>query len=220
MTLEQIGNDMQNAVDNFCAAMSKYIDSLGTYQPDFELPWDRDISDELARNPGPYAKRSSLNQSKGWWRRTLDQIVGVTIHHTMSDSPHAFASYYIHKGGGRPSCCYSIWVTQTGEVLLCTPLEEATWHDETGHRNKHLCVGLAGKLHKYTPSDVQLRAAARVCAWAIKSDMLPGITSIGQIKGDMDRRQTACPGWLGVGEGAPSGYWKPRFYDFLRGALA
>jgi len=102
-------------------------------------PWDKNIIDELARNdscPGLLAN--------GWWQRTLNQIAGLTFHHTLSDSPHATASYYVKKGGGRPSLPYTIWVSQTGEILLCNRLEEGCWHNHQGHKNKQLSVGLAG----------------------------------------------------------------------------
>lgn len=168
-----------------------------------KVPWDRDITDELPRNencPGLLAN--------GWWQRTLDQIVALTFHHTLSDDPFATARYYVTKGGGRPSIPYAIWVTQTGEVLKCMNFEDGCWHDHTGHKNRHLSVGLAGSLHLVHPSDAQLDAAARVAAWAIKTDMLPGITGIGQIKGHMDFARTVCPGWASD----RSGRWRNELY--------
>lgn len=170
-----------------------------------EVPWTRDIRSELPYNPGPYTSEA-LNRSGGWWKRTLDQITGVTIHHTLSDSPHATAAHYINKGGGRPTIPYTIWVTQTGEVLLCVALEQGLWHDHTGHENKSLSVGLAGHLHKYPPADVQLDAAVKVCVWAIRE--LPGVTSIEQIQGHRDRASTICPGWAS----SASGNWRDEFY--------
>jgi hypothetical protein len=80
-----------------------------------------------------------------------------------------------------------------------------------GHRNTHLSIGLAGSLHLHEPSDAQLNALVRVCAWAIKSDMLPGINGVDQIKGHMDHIATQCPGW----NSDRSGHWKGRFYDLL-----
>jgi hypothetical protein len=175
------------------------------------LPWDRDIRAELVRNdqcPGLL--------SDGWWRRELDQIDGLTFHHTLSDSPHATASNYVQKGGGRPSIPYTIWVTQTGEVLWCLDLEEGCWHDHTGHQNIHLSVGLAGFLHIHRPPDVQLDAATRVAAWAVRSDMLPGITRIDQIAGHSDYAATICPGWASE----QSGHWKTALYNRIEEALS
>lgn len=174
-------------------------------------PFDRDISGELAKGDGKYTD-PYLKLDGGWWQRKLEQIGFLTFHHTLSDSPHATAKHYVVKEGGRPTLPYSVWITQTGEILLCVPLTEGLWHDHTGHKNTHLSVGLAGQLHIYHPEDVQLDAAARFAAWAIKSDKLPGITSIERITGHMDWIATACPGW----KSKESGNWKPELYGRIR----
>jgi len=175
------------------------------------LPWDRDIRAELPCNDQCLGLLSN-----GWWKRGLDQIDGLTFHHTLSNSPHATAGYYIQKGDGRPSIPYTIWVTQTGEVLWCLDLEEGSWHDHTGHENTHLSIGLAGSLHIHRPPDAQLDAATRVAAWAVQSDMLPGITRIDQIAGHRDYAQTVCPGWASE----QSGHWKPLLYGRIEESLA
>lgn len=192
------------------------INSLAAMLQDRSLgvPWDRDIIGELARNddcPGILAD--------GWWQRSIGQIDAVTIHHTLSDSPHVTARRYVQKGGGRPSIPYTIWISQTGEILLCNPLTDGCWHDHTGHRNTHLSVGLAGELHKYRPSTVQLLAAVRVCKWAIRNKGIPLVSGIEQITGHMDWYSTVCPGWLDEGEGRPSGEWRSFFYGLLKEAL-
>lgn len=172
-------------------------------------PWEKNIIDELAR------KESGCPGSlkDGWWQRTLGQITGLTFHHTISDSPHATASHYIRKDGGRPSIPYTIWITQTGEVLLCNPLTDGCWHDHTGHENVNLSVGLAGRLHEYRPAQVQLEAAARIVKWAVEHPEM-NIT-LDTVKGHMDvgtyAGRTECPGWAS----AASGYWKDDFYALL-----
>ena len=175
-------------------------------------PWDKDIINELARNdncPG--------SLKNGWWQRELSQITGLTFHHTLSDSPHAFASWYVKKDGGRPSTCYSIWITQTGEVLLCNALTEGNWHDHTGHKCRNLCVGLAGTLHKYHPAAVQLQAAARVAAWAVRNSEMN--VTLETVRGHMDvgtlRGKTQCPGWASNA----SGNWKPELYQLIEELL-
>ena len=175
-------------------------------------PWDKDIRSELARNdncPG------SLKD--GWWQRRLGQITGLTFHHTLSDSPYAFASRYVNKDGGRPSTCYSIWITQTGEVLLCNALTEGNWHDHTGHKCQNLCVGLAGRLHEYRPADVQLRAAAKVVKWAVEHPEMNIMPET--VRGHMDvgtyAGKTQCPGWAS----AASGHWKPKLYEMIEALL-
>ena len=186
-----------------------YFKTLGTAPT---APWDKDITAELARNdncPGSLAG--------GWWQRRLDQITGLTFHHTLSDSPHAVASYYVKKDGGRPSTCYTVWITQTGEVLLCNALEEGCWHDHTGHESRNLCVGLAGRLHEYHPAAVQLQAAARVAAWAVHDSRM-NIT-LETVRGHMDvgdyAGKTVCPGWAAVA----SGHWKSELYELIEALL-
>ncbi len=170
-------------------------------------PWVRDISSELAVNLGPYTN-ASLNRDSGWWQRTLEQIDAVTIHHTLSHSPHASAAHYVQKTGGRPSLPYTIWITETGEVLLCVALTEGLWHDHTGHENTHLSIGLAGHLHTYRPNNVQLMALVQVCGWAIET--LPGVTGVESIKGHCEYIATVCPGWL-----ANPQPWRDRFFEML-----
>jgi hypothetical protein len=104
-------------------------------------------------------------------------------------------------------------------VLLCNALTEGCWHDHTGHKNTHLSVGMAGALHLYAPSDAQIDATARVCAWAIDNPDIPLVDGIDKIKGHMDWYKTACPGWLDTGEGKPSGPWKPRLYNRIEELL-
>jgi hypothetical protein len=175
-----------------------------------EVPWDRDISGELARNDAcPGLLRN------GWWQRTPDQITGLTFHHTLSHSPYDTAAYYITKTGGRPSIPYSIWITQTGEILHCLAFTEGCWHDHTGHHNRHLSVGLAGSLHVLRPPDAQLDAAAKVAEWAITSDALPGINGIDDVKGHMDYVLTECPGW----DAEATGRWKADLYARIRERL-
>ena len=176
------------------------------------VPWDKDITAGLAHNancPGSLAD--------GWWQRTPGQITGLTFHHTCSDSPHALASWYVNKEGGRPSLPYTIWITQTGETLLCDRLEEGCYHDHTGFENSNLSVGLAGRLHEYHPAAVQLQAAARVAAWAILDHKLS--ITLGTVRGHMDvgayAGKTQCPGWASDA----SGNWKPELYQLIEELL-
>lgn len=169
----------------------------------------RDIRAELPTNPGPY-NQAALDNSGGWWQRTLKQINGVTIHHTLSHSPHATAKHYIEKGDGRPTIPYTFWITQTGEILLCVALEQGLWHDHTGHKNTHLSVGLAGKLHILPPPKAQRDAAVGLCVWAVEN--LPGVTKLEDVSGHDAHAATVCPGWHSTN-------WVTAFYSELRWAL-
>lgn len=181
-----------------------------------DVPWDRDISASLATNPNS----PGLLQN-GWWMRKVEQIATLCFHHTNGwTSPELFAGWYVGKDGGRPRTCYSIWITDTGEVLLCNQLEVGCWHNHTTHKNVDLSVTLAGRRHIYAPSPAQMAAAARVAAWAIKSPLFPLITSTDQIKGHMDYKRpgfTECPGWSGE-KGA--GHWRPVFYSEIEARLS
>lgn len=202
--IKQHLDEARAAIDS---ALSAYNQTHGMF------PF-RDIEGELATNPGPYTSEL-LQRDSGWWQRTLDQITHLTFHHTLSDSPHATAQHYVNKGGGRPTTPYTIWVTQTGEVLKCVALTEGLWHDHTGHENTHLSVGLAGRLHVYHPAYVQLDAAAKLAAWAIRSSLLPLIDNITDIVGHRDWIATACPGW----NSEASGHWQPELYARIRALL-
>lgn len=169
-----------------------------------ERIWDRDIAGELARN-----EECSGILADGWWQRRVDQIDGLTIHHTLSHSPHATAEWYVRKGGGRPSIPYHLWITSEGEVLRCLALEEGCWHDHTGHENTHLSVGVAGRLHEYAPTERQMEALVRVCRWALEHEEM----KVDEISGHDEYYNTACPGWGSKW----SGFWVVEFEDRLEG---
>jgi len=182
------------------------------------LPWTRDLRATMPKNPAcPGILKG------GWWRRQVAAIRTVCFHHTLSQSPVDFAKWYITKEGGRPSTCYTLWITETGETILCGDLEDGVWHNFQGHENLDLSVGLAGNRAVLAPSTLQLNAAARLAAWAIKSPLLPLITSPKQILGHQDYPKcgaggiyaTDCPGWLMP----QSGKWKAALYARLDALL-
>jgi len=194
------------------AAVTIPLEVVMIERPKPRTVWDRDISGELATNdncPG------SLKD--GWWQRRFAQIVSLTFHHTLSHSPWAFAKNYIRKGGGRPTVPYTIWITETGQVLLCIALTEGCWSDHTGHKNVNLSVGLAGTLHIHHPSDAQLDAAARVAMWAIKHEEMR--VTLRTVRGHMDvgtyKGRTECPGWASKA----SGYWKAELFNRINALL-
>ena len=166
--------------------------------------WDVDLRDVLPRRancPPPL--------QNGWWPRTLAQINGVTMHHTLALNVTAVAQGYIGRDGGRPSIPYHLWVTRDGEVAYCLDLTEGCWHDHTGHQNTHVSVGLAGVLDVTPPTEAQVWAAARVVRGLLA--LLPGVT-LGSVRGHRDYIATRCPGW-----GQPPQYhaWRAAFYAVL-----
>ncbi len=159
-----------------------------------------DIVDEMPVNPDP-------SKPSAWWRRTPDQISGITVHHTMSHDPRATARYSI-DGKGRPSIQYNFWVASDGKVYLCAPLSWGMWHDQTGHENKNISLGMAGRLHENRPPEAELRAAARIAAWSMDKFDIP----IADVQGHNDRWATECPGWDTI-------EWRADFYAALNEEL-
>ena len=148
----------------------------------------------------------------GWWQRSVYDISGITIHHTMSHSPWATAAYYVHKGTGHPTIPYHYWICSCGGILQCLTMHDGCWHDHTGHCNRNISIGMAGSLHIHPPTTAQLKSTTRLTAFLMNRYSIP----IHEIQGHNDRSApngfpTQCPGW----ESPQSGQWRPRFYTEL-----
>lgn len=79
------------------------------------------------------------------------------------------------------------------------------WHDHCGHQNRHVSVGLAGRLHESKPPAAELRAAARIVAWLMDRYGIP----LAEVQGHNDRyASTICPGW-------DQADWRDDFYTAL-----
>ena len=169
-------------------------------EPEEILPYT-DVVDQMPVNQHP-------TEPVAWWIRTPDQITGITVHHTMSHDAQATARYCIDVKG-RPSIQYHFWVTRDGKPYLCAPLSWGMWHDHCGHENRHVSVGLAGRLHENRPPEVQLQGAARIVAWLMdRYDV-----ALPQVQGHNDRYAgTICPGWDDVD-------WRGDFYTALNREL-
>jgi len=166
--------------------------------------WDVDLRDVLPRRancPPPL--------QNGWWARSLEQIDGITVHHTLTHNVSAVAAAYVNRDGGRPSIPYHLWITRDGEIAYCLDLAEGCWHDHTGHANTHVSVGLAGVLDVLPPTDAQIWAAARAVRGLLA--LLPGVT-LGSVWGHRRYIATRCPGW-----GQPPAFheWRAVFYEGL-----
>jgi len=153
----------------------------------------------------------------GWWQRTLSQVTGITLHHTLSHSPWATARYYIHKGGGRPTIPYHYWICSCGHILRCLDLQNGCWHDHTGHRNKNVSIGIAGSLHVTRPSEPQLASTALLIVHLLRNLNIPP----NQVKGHNERSAphgyaTICPGWVHP----QSGYWRADLLGRVSALLA
>jgi hypothetical protein len=128
-------------------------------------PWIDRVA-EMPVNPNPTHPDMVELGWKDWPRRKLDDITGITIHHTMSHSPLATARYCAGPKG-YPSIQYHLWVGQGDgcPVYLLAPLEWGLWHDHTGAYQKTVSVGMAGRLHESKPPPEQLEATASLVAY-------------------------------------------------------
>ena len=180
--------------------------------PTVTPPW-RDYRDKMPTNPTPDAS-STLSRRAGWWRRSLDDIDGVTIHHTLSHNPEGLAAYITkpkaNGGKGYPTTQYHVWITAEGDALWCVDFEEGLWHDHCGDKNTHISIGMAGRLHEGKPPQVQLNKAAEVSAYLmdvfdIEASHVAGHNDWALL---FSKVHTVCPGWDVAG-------WRNDFYTAL-----
>lgn len=198
-------------------ALHSIATNLKTLLPT-ELPY-QDIIASLPTNAKPDQKYMVARKWIWWPLRHPDDVTGITIHHTMSHSPQATASYCTRpttqQGKGYPSIQYHFWVS-AGDgcpVYLCAPVTWGVWHDNTGAHQKTISVGMAGHLHTTRPPDEQLQAATRLVHYLMDLYHIP----VTEVQGHNDRmwaamrRRTTCPGW----DVKASGNWRQDFFEVL-----
>lgn len=172
-----------------------------------DAPW-LDMRDDMPVNPHPdnaYFVHYNLSE---WWQRASGEIAGITIHHTLAHDMMALADYFtrpVATGGlGTPTSHYAIWITQDGEARYCVDLANGCWHDHTGHENKHISIGLAGRWDYEPPPQVMIDKTVEVCHYLLGYyDLL-----ISSVRGHCDHFSTRCPGWNPAS-------WRQMFYDAL-----
>lgn len=174
-------------------------------------PEINDITHSLA-----YNFRCDPPLQDGWYQRTLSEITGITIHHTLSHSPWATAAYYVTKDGGRPTIPYHYWICSCGSVFKCLDITNACWHDHTGHQNANISIGMAGTLHVSKPTVPQLTHTAALIALLMTQRDIP----LEQVQGHNDRSApagfpTACPGW----DNRNHGTWRARMFALINAHL-
>ena len=175
----------------------------------------QDIAQQLAVNRQP-DHPYLVARGWDWWPvREASEVAGITLHHTLSHSPKATASYCSRAraagGKGYPSIQYHFWVA-AGDgcpVYRCAPVEWAVWHDHTGAYPKTISVGMAGSLHLRAPVAEQLAAAVGLVAWLMGEY---GV-ALEDVRGHNDRyERTVCPGW-------DRAAWRGAFYEALKMAI-
>jgi len=181
-------------------------------------PWT-DIRAQMPVNTQPDQSWLKSEGRTGWWQRSLDQIDGITLHHTMIHDIVACANYItrpVAEGGkGLPTTQYAFWVAADGRSSYCVNMTEAPWHDHCGDENTHLSVGLAGHLDKTAPPQAQLEGVVKLVAYLMQKLNL-GIESVNGHREWSEKYKgkplTACPGWI-------SGGWREQFFALLRAEI-
>ena len=194
--IRQVADQLEARVD-LLRALADELDSQAGGAPPFE-----DISETLPVNHQPDHPYLVARGWVWWPERDLSEIAGITIHHTLSHSPLATATYCTRPqaqgGKGYPSIQYHFWVSQGDgcPVYLCAPLEWQIWHDHTGPYPKTISIGLAGRLHLAKPPHEQVEAAARLIRWLMDQYGIP----LDEVRGHCERYAgTICPGWNQTG---------------------
>ena len=206
--LELIASEIAVNLSAASFAMQEWSLALKDAMRSRELPYI-DRTDEMPINLMPFHADFVRNfpGRNMWPLRSLADITGITIHHTLSHSPLATANYCT-RGKGYPTTQYHYWVS-SGDAcpryLLVDPAL-AMWHDHTGAHPTTLSVGMAGSLHIAKPPREQIEAAATLVAWLMDEYDVP----ISQVQGHCDRYAgTVCPGWYEAD-------WRDEFFDVLR----
>jgi hypothetical protein len=178
-------------------------------------PWE-DVREQMPINANPDEPWLVEQGRKGWWKRTNEQIDGLTIHHTMSHNMTWMADYCTRAkaqgGKGYPTTNYAFWIHADGSSSYCVDITEAPWHDHCGDENTHISIGMAGDLSKAAPPTAQLEGLVKVIAYLMAMLNIP----IENVEGHREwsarykgKPMTVCPGWLSSG-------WRDQFYQMLR----
>jgi hypothetical protein len=150
-----------------------------------------------------------------WPRRKLEEITGLTIHHTLSDNPLGLFQWITRPqaqgGKGYPRGQYHYWVGRDQSAPIYHLLDDTIqcWHDHTGTYQTTLSIGMAGHLGYTRPPEEQLWKTVRL-AWHL---LLKYGLTIDDVAGHNDRySRTVCPGWYADSPNTvPSGVWRRDF---------
>ncbi len=181
-------------------------------RPGIEEPWTDRIAD-MPTNFQPFHPDFVRNfPGATTWplRRSLADIRGLTIHHTLSHSPEATARHIVN-GKGYPTSQYHFWVSAADGAptwLLVDPLLKV-WHDHTGAYPKTVSIGMAGRLHEAKPPQEQMDSLLRLVYYLMGQWHL----RVSQVEGHLERAAaggigTLCPGWVAAD-------WRGDFYNQL-----
>jgi hypothetical protein len=223
--LLRINNEGESSADSdFSILTPTMCAEFAYYEPDLLIV---DRRDEMPVCDTPdHADFWNAFASKGIWdwpRRDLEDITGLTIHHTLSDNPLGLFQWITRPrsegGKGYPRGQYHYWVSRGEGAPVYHLLDDTVqcWHDHTGTYQTTLSVGMAGHLGHDRPPGEQLWNAAKLCKILIEKYGL----EIDDVQGHCDRYSgTVCPGWYAdSAETINSGVWRRDFDIALRCAV-
>jgi len=190
------------------------------YEPKTEII---DRRAEMPHNPEP--DHAGFVEAFGpeatdWPRRFVEDITGITIHHTLSHSAKDLFDWITRSkaegGKGYPRGQYHYWIGQEEGAPVSQLLEDTVgcWHDHTGRIQTTLSVGMAGHLGNARPPEAQLWNTVRLCWELVQKYGL----SVDDVQGHNDRYgHTVCPGWYADSAATiNSGVWRRDFDIALR----
>ena len=192
------------------------------FNPGLGVYWHNSAVDMFAINLAPDNPEFVKRYWTFWPTRPIESITGISIHH--ADGPYtleAIADYHtssVQQGGkGYPWMQYHWFVRMTPpfEVILCSPLAWAMWHDHTNIKdiNYNIAICLQGQWDVVMPPRGQVEATTKLVSWLMwKYDI-----SIDEVRGHTERAgtkangepRTVCPGWN-------EAEWKDWFYQELQ----
>jgi hypothetical protein len=219
-------SDFSILTPTMCAEFAYYEPDLSIQDRRLEMPYNPNSTD----HPDFQAVfgREGLSD---WPIRATDAltglamgITGLTIHHTLSDSPMDLFNWITRPksqgGKGYPRGQYHYWVSRGEDAPIYHLLDDTVqcWHDHTGTYQTTLSIGMAGHLGQSRPPEPQLWNAVRLCAHLIDKYNL----TIDDVEGHCDRApgKTVCPGWYADSpQTITSGVWRRDFDIALRCAV-
>lgn len=144
--------------------------------------------------------------------RSLAEIDTLVIHHTATDpnmTPQRLAEYQVQKLG-RARIVYHFCIASDGTIYQTNRLGTVSNHAYDKNQTS-LGICFIGDFTEAVPSDAQLEAGGRLCAWLIGSLRLPSSAIVGL----SELAQTQSPGkqWLSDQR------WKDRLMEEVESAL-
>lgn len=143
-----------------------------------------DLTDSLPRHA-----------TKSYPQRALSEITQIVIHHTATSpavTPQRLAEHCVRRLG-RAGIIYHFIVAANGTIYQTNRLE--TVSDHAFERNvESVGICFPGNFTRTIPTEAQLKAGARLCAWLLQSLHLPLSRIVGV--GEFGRTQSPGKQWL------------------------